>query len=88
MSIVAMLIVGILVGLIASMLMGGTGLGIIVDLLVGLAGSFIGSWLFLSHLSMTSSNFTSVLPMSIAGTITFLLLFSSFCRFYYRFSEA
>jgi uncharacterized membrane protein YeaQ/YmgE (transglycosylase-associated protein family) len=88
MSIVTMLVVGILAGLIASMLMGGTGMGIIGDLLVGLVGAFIGGWIFGNNLSITSSTFANVLITATAGAIIFLLVISLFSRPYYRSREA
>jgi uncharacterized membrane protein YeaQ/YmgE (transglycosylase-associated protein family) len=84
MSLVAMLVVGILAGAIASMLMGGTGLGIIGDLIVGLVGSFIGGYFFGSRLDVTSSDFANVLITATVGAVIFLFVISLFSRPYYR----
>jgi uncharacterized membrane protein YeaQ/YmgE (transglycosylase-associated protein family) len=46
MDILTWLIVGLVAGLLASLLVGGAGLGILGDIAVGIAGAFIGSWLF------------------------------------------
>ncbi len=40
------LIVGLVAGLLASMIAGGTGYGIIGDIVVGIAGAFVGGALF------------------------------------------
>lgn len=40
------LIVGLIAGVLASLVMGGTGYGIIGDIVIGIAGAFIGGWLF------------------------------------------
>ena len=40
------LIVGLVAGVLASMLVGGAGYGIIGDIVVGIAGAFIGGWIF------------------------------------------
>lgn len=40
------LIVGLVAGVLASMLVGGAGYGIIGDIIVGIAGAFIGGWIF------------------------------------------
>jgi len=40
------LIVGLVAGVLASMIAGGTGYGIIGDIIVGIAGAFVGGALF------------------------------------------
>ena len=46
MEIITWLIVGLVAGLLASLLVGGAGLGLVGDILVGIAGAFVGGWLF------------------------------------------
>ena len=46
MDILAWLIVGLFAGLLASLVMGGTGYGIIGDIVIGIAGAFVGGWIF------------------------------------------
>ena len=46
MSILTWLIVGLIAGVLASMLMGGTGYGLIGDIIIGIVGAFVGGWLF------------------------------------------
>jgi len=46
MSILTWLVVGLIAGVLASLVMGGTGLGIIGDIIIGIVGAFIGGWLF------------------------------------------
>jgi uncharacterized membrane protein YeaQ/YmgE (transglycosylase-associated protein family) len=46
MSILTWIIVGLIAGVLASLVMGGTGYGIIGDIIVGIVGAFIGGWLF------------------------------------------
>ena len=46
MDIVTLLIVGLIAGLLARFAVGGLGYGLLGDLVVGVAGAFIGSWLF------------------------------------------
>jgi uncharacterized membrane protein YeaQ/YmgE (transglycosylase-associated protein family) len=46
MTLLTWLIVGLIAGVLASMLMGGTGYGIIGDIVVGIAGAFVGGWTF------------------------------------------
>ena len=46
MSILTWIIVGLIAGVLASLVMGGTGLGLIGDIIVGIVGAFVGGWLF------------------------------------------
>ena len=40
------IIVGLIAGVLASVVMGGIGYGIIGDIIVGIVGAFVGGWLF------------------------------------------
>ena len=46
MDLLTWLIVGLVAGVLASLLMGGTGYGIIGDIIIGIVGAFVGGWLF------------------------------------------
>ena len=46
MDILTWLIVGLVAGVLASMVMGGTGYGIVGDIIIGIVGAFVGGWLF------------------------------------------
>ncbi len=46
MDIVTLLVVGLVAGVIASLLVGGTGYGILGSIAVGIAGSFLGAYIF------------------------------------------
>src|SRR5687768_55881 len=46
MSFLAWIVVGLVAGVLASLVMGGTGYGIIGDIIIGIVGAFIGGWLF------------------------------------------
>ena len=39
-------IVGLVAGVLASLVMGGTGYGLIGDIIIGIVGAFVGGWLF------------------------------------------
>lgn len=45
MSILMWIIVGLVAGVLASLVMGGTGYGLIGDIIIGIAGAFVGGWL-------------------------------------------
>ena len=46
MDILTWLIVGLVAGVLASLVMGGTGYGIIGDIIIGIIGAFVGGWIF------------------------------------------
>ena len=45
MDLLTWLIVGLIAGVLASMVMGGTGYGLIGDIIIGIVGAFVGGWL-------------------------------------------
>ena len=45
MSLLTWLIVGLIAGVLASLVMGG-GYGLIGDIIIGIVGAFLGGWLF------------------------------------------
>jgi uncharacterized membrane protein YeaQ/YmgE (transglycosylase-associated protein family) len=45
-TILTWLIVGLIAGVLASLVMGGTGYGLIGDIIIGIVGAFVGGWLF------------------------------------------
>lgn len=46
MDIITWLIVGLVAGVLASVVMGGTGYGIVGDIIIGIIGAFVGGWIF------------------------------------------
>ena len=46
MDLLTWLIVGLVAGVLASMVMGGTGYGLIGDIIIGILGAFVGGWVF------------------------------------------
>ena len=53
MDLLTWIIVGLVAGVLASLVMGGTGYGIIGDIIIGIVGAFVGGWRFRS-LGVTS----------------------------------
>ena len=45
MDIVTWLVVGLVAGLLASLVMGGTGYGLVGDIIIGILGAFVGGWI-------------------------------------------
>ena len=46
MDILTWIMVGLIAGVLASLLVGGSGYGILGDIVVGVVGAFVGGWLF------------------------------------------
>ncbi|MDQ3207937.1 MAG: GlsB/YeaQ/YmgE family stress response membrane protein [Gemmatimonadota bacterium] len=46
MDVLTWIIVGLVAGLLASLVMGGIGYGIVGDIIVGILGALLGGWLF------------------------------------------
>ena len=46
MSILTWLVVGLVAGVLASIVMGGTGYGLVGDIIIGIIGAFFGGWIF------------------------------------------
>jgi uncharacterized membrane protein YeaQ/YmgE (transglycosylase-associated protein family) len=46
MDLLTWLIVGLVAGVLASLVMGGTGYGIVGDIVIGIVGAFVGGWIF------------------------------------------
>jgi uncharacterized membrane protein YeaQ/YmgE (transglycosylase-associated protein family) len=45
-DILTWIIVGLVAGILASLVMGGSGYGLIGDIIIGIVGAFVGSWIF------------------------------------------
>ena len=46
MTFLTWIIVGLIAGVLASLVMGGTGYGLIGDIIIGIVGAFVGGWVF------------------------------------------
>jgi uncharacterized membrane protein YeaQ/YmgE (transglycosylase-associated protein family) len=46
MDLLTWIIVGLVAGVLASLVVGGSGYGIIGDIVVGVVGAFLGGWVF------------------------------------------
>ena len=45
MNLLTWLIVGLVAGVLASIVMGGTGYGLVGDIIIGIIGAFVGGWI-------------------------------------------
>jgi uncharacterized membrane protein YeaQ/YmgE (transglycosylase-associated protein family) len=74
MDLLTWLIVGLVAGLLASFVMGGTGLGIIGDIIIGICGAFVGSWLLRAlHVTVPIGGLPGIIVVAFIGAV--LLLF-------------
>src|SRR5687767_10326340 len=46
MDLLTLIVVGLVAGLLASLVVGGAGVGLLGDIAIGIVGAFLGSWLF------------------------------------------
>ena len=67
------LAVGIVAGFLAGHIWKGKGFGLLGDLIIGVAGSFIGVWLF-GQLHISSSGILGLLIAAIVGALILLYL--------------
>jgi len=69
------LVVGLIAGVLASLVMGGTGYGIIGDIIIGIVGAFVGGWLF-RQLGVSSpvGGIAGVILMAFIGAVVLLFV--------------
>ena len=66
--------IGLLAGWLAGMILKGRGFGLLWNLLIGVAGSFVGGWIFsILHISVMSAMATRIIA-AIAGAIVILAI--------------
>jgi uncharacterized membrane protein YeaQ/YmgE (transglycosylase-associated protein family) len=72
-NLVLFLVVGVVAGFLAGKIMRGAGYGLVGDLVVGVAGAFIGAWLF-GVLGISVGGILGLLVAAIAGALLLLFL--------------
>ncbi len=75
MDFITWIIVGLVAGVLASFVMGGTGLGLIGDIIIGICGAFVGGWIF-STLKLTNplGGLPGIILVAFVGAILLLFL--------------
>lgn len=75
MDLLTWLIVGLIAGVLASLVMGGTGYGLIGDIIIGIVGAFVGGWLF-KTLGVTTpfGGLVGVIFVAFIGAVVLLFL--------------
>ena len=62
-------------GVLASLVMGGTGLGIIGDIIVGIVGAFVGGWIFSQlGISAPGSGLVATIVVAFVGAVVVLFI--------------
>ena len=76
MSILTWMILGLIVGFIASRLMGAGGYGLLGDIVVGVLGAFVGGWLAAQFLGLdvTGVNVQSIL-IGVVGAVILIVVY-------------
>lgn len=76
MSIIAWLILGLIAGFIASKLYAGSGQGAVTDIVLGIAGAFVGGFLFnmLGGAGVTGFNLYSMI-VAVIGAVVVLWIY-------------
>jgi uncharacterized membrane protein YeaQ/YmgE (transglycosylase-associated protein family) len=67
------LAIGILAGFLAGKIMKGKGFGLVGDLVVGVAGAFVGVWLF-GLVGIPSGGIIGLLIASVVGAVLLLYI--------------
>jgi uncharacterized membrane protein YeaQ/YmgE (transglycosylase-associated protein family) len=74
MDLITWLIVGLVAGVLASLLVGSGG-GIIIDMIVGVVGAFIGGWLFsAAGWHAPFSGLAGTIAIAFVGSVILLIL--------------
>ena len=76
MSIFAWIILGLIVGFLASRFMGAGGYGLVGDIVVGILGAIVGGWLATQFLGIdvTGVNLTSI-AIGVVGAVILILVY-------------
>lgn len=74
------IIVGAIVGYLASLIVKGRGSGILLNIIIGFFGSIIGNWLLIDVFDVFSMGWLWSFISSLIGAIVLLLLASLFNR--------
>src|SRR5512140_1587138 len=75
MDLLTWIIVGLIAGVLASLIMGGTGYGLIGDLIIGVVGAFVGSWIFRSlGIHAPFHGLASVIFVAFIGAVVLLFV--------------
>ena len=74
-SLIAILLVGLIAGWLASKVVQGAGLGVIGDIIIGILGAFVGRWLFEHfHIRIGVNIWVDAILTAAAGAVVLLVV--------------
>lgn len=74
MDLLTWIIVGLVAGVLASLIVGGSGYGIIGDIIVGVVGAFLGGWIFReAGWNTPFSGLAGTITVAFIGSLIFLM---------------
>jgi len=74
-GIIVILVVGLIAGWLAGKILRGSGFGIIGDIVIGIAGAFIGSWLWgVLHLPVIANFWVSAIVIATVGAVVLVFV--------------
>jgi uncharacterized membrane protein YeaQ/YmgE (transglycosylase-associated protein family) len=75
MDLLTWLIVGLVAGVLASLVVGGAGYGLVGDIIIGIVGAFVGGWLF-RQLGVTSpmGGLAGVIFVAFIGAVVLIFI--------------
>ncbi|MGQ0503975.1 MAG: GlsB/YeaQ/YmgE family stress response membrane protein [Myxococcaceae bacterium] len=68
------IVVGLVAGVLASLVVGGVGFGIIGDIAIGIAGAFVGGWLFRALNANAPGGLVGSIAVAFVGACLLLLI--------------
>jgi uncharacterized membrane protein YeaQ/YmgE (transglycosylase-associated protein family) len=75
MDILTWLIVGLIAGVLASLIVGGSGYGILGDIVIGIVGAFVGGYVFrVAGWSTPFSGLAGVIFVAFIGAVLLLVI--------------
>jgi uncharacterized membrane protein YeaQ/YmgE (transglycosylase-associated protein family) len=81
MGFLTLCIVGLIAGLLVSVVVGGVGLGIPSDVLIGIVGAFLGGWLFSAlGIRVPFTGLGGTIFVASSGAVLSVLCLRVFCR--------
>jgi len=85
MDILTWLIVGLIAGVLASLIVGGSGYGILGDIVIGIVGAFVGGWAFhAAGWTAPWGGLAGTIAVAFVGSVILLLILHLVHRSYRR----
>jgi uncharacterized membrane protein YeaQ/YmgE (transglycosylase-associated protein family) len=78
MNILLCLFIGLISGGVGRLAMRGYGFGVLIDMLLGVAGSFVGAFVF--SVNFAAYGLWGLIPLSVFGAVLFLATFGWISR--------